>query len=65
MTIKSEFIASCEAFIGDMGISATAFGELAAGQRNFMTRLRAGQSTSVDRVDAVYKYMRAERRKKK
>lgn len=57
MSIKSKFLASCEAFITEQGITATEFGTAALNNRNLMTRLRRGDGITMDKADEVYAYM--------
>jgi len=57
MTMKSDFLARCEAFINSTGMTATEFGERASSDRNLMTRLRAGKNITLDKADAVLKYI--------
>lgn len=57
MSIKTEFLDACEAFIKDQGITATDFGKAALSNGNLMTRLRRGDGITMDKADEVYAYM--------
>ena len=65
MSIKSEFLQACEAFITEQGITATEFGTAALNNRNLMTRLRRGDGITMDKADEVYAYMVQARGSKK
>lgn len=59
MSTREQFLAEVERFLRESGVSASAFGQQAMGDKNFVRGLRLGKSVTLDTADRVRRFMEA------
>jgi hypothetical protein len=57
-TIREALLADIDAFCKRWSVTRTEFGRMAAGDATFVSRLKAGSSIGINRVDKVRAFMR-------
>jgi len=58
MNTREHLIFEIDAFLERTGMLPTTFGVLAAGERNFVQRLKDGKSCTLDKYDRVRNFMK-------
>ena len=56
-TLEGRFISRAGAFLGDSGVSPTAFGEKAVGDPNLMRQIGRGRSPSLRTADRILPFI--------